>query len=226
MSSPEKFSTVGKVRRRIDAAAKVTGQDVYADDISMPRMLHCKLLRSHLPHALIKNIDVSKAKKQDGVRLILTGKDFYHEYGILPVSQNERPLCNEKVRFVGDPVATVIARDELTAQEALELIDVEYEQLSTISDMHEGLSNPEVRVHNYSEEGNIHKRLSYEFGDAEEALANSDHVFDDTFMFLGNTHMPMEQHAAVAALKSNEEDMGLYTMVEYPMSALRTPCYF
>ncbi len=83
MSTTEDFNTVGKRRRRVDAAAKVTGQDIYADDIFMPRMLHCKLLRSHLPHALIKNIDIAKAQKQEGVHLVLTGNDFNREYGIL-----------------------------------------------------------------------------------------------------------------------------------------------
>jgi 4-hydroxybenzoyl-CoA reductase alpha subunit len=203
MTEEQKFTSVGKHRRRVDAAAKVTGQDIYADDINLPRMVHCKLLRSHVPHANIKNVDISKAEKADGVLKVLTGEDFGLEYGILPVSQDEVPLARDKVRYVGDPIAAIIAIDELTAQESLDLIEVEYEQLPTISDMHDGLANPEARIHDYSEEGNIHKRLSYTFGDVDDALANSDHVFEDTFMFWGNSHMPMEQHAAVAVPDAN-----------------------
>ena len=117
----------------------------------------CKLLRSHLPHARIKQIDTSRAEREPGVHLVLTGKDFPNEYGILPVSQDERPLCGELARFVGDPVAAVIATDELTAQEAVDLIDIEYEPLQTIASPEEALATPEPRLHEYSEEGNVHR---------------------------------------------------------------------
>jgi CO/xanthine dehydrogenase Mo-binding subunit len=203
MSSTEKLAVIGKPRRRVDAAAKVSGQTKFADDIVLPRMLHCKLLRSHLPHAIIKKVDTSRAERHPGVKLVLSGKDFPNEYGILPVSQDERPLCKDKVRFVGDPLAAVVAIDEFTAGEALELIDVEYEELPTIADPLEGLNTPAARLHEYSEEGNIHKRLSYEFGDVEDALANSEHVFEDTFFYEGNTHLPMEQHAAVGHIEAD-----------------------
>ena len=203
MSNAETLSVVGKPRTRVDGADKVIGRTQFADDIILPRMLHCKLLRSHVPHAHIKSIDVSKAERHPGVKLILTGKDFSNEYGILPVSQDEQPLCKDKVRFVGDPVAAIIARDEFAAEEALERIKVEYEPIDTIADPIDGLNNPAARLHGYSEEGNIHKRLSYEFGDVEESLANSDHVFEDIFFFEGNTHLPMEQHAAVGLLEAD-----------------------
>jgi 4-hydroxybenzoyl-CoA reductase alpha subunit len=203
MNKAEKLSVIGKPRRRVDAASKVTGQTQFADDIVLPRMLHCKLLRSHLPHANIKSLDVSRAERHPGVKLVLSGKDFPKEYGILPVSQDERPLCKDKVRFVGDPLVAVIAVDEFTAEEALDLIEVEYEPLTTIADPAGALSTPDVRLHDYSEEGNIHKRLSYEFGDVDAAIAESDHIFEDTFFYEGNTHLPMEQHAAVGHVEAD-----------------------
>ncbi len=203
MSKPDKLSIIGKPRRRVDGASKVTGQTQFADDIVLPRMLHCKLLRSHVPHANIKTLDISRAERHPGVKLVLTGNDFPKEYGILPVSQDERPLCKDKVRFVGDPVVAVIAVDEFTAEEALELIEVEYESLPTIADPNEALNTEDARLHEYSEEGNIHKRLSYEFGDVEAALADSDHVFEDTFFYEGDTHLPMEQHAAVGHVEAD-----------------------
>ena len=125
------MNTIGKPRRRVDARAKVTGQTRFADDIMLPRMLHCKLLRSTLPHARIARVDASRALAHPGVHLVLTGRDFPISYGILPVSQDEHALAIDRVRFVGDPVAAIIARDELTAFEALDLIDVEYEPLAT-----------------------------------------------------------------------------------------------
>lgn len=203
MSKSTERAVVGVARRRVDGSAKVTGQTQFAGDISLPRMLHCKLLRSHLPHANIKSIDTSAAERHPGVKLVLTGKDFPNEYGILPVSQDERPLCRDKVRFVGDPVAAVIAIDEFTAERAMNLIKVDYEPLETISDPLDGLNKPDARLHDYSEEGNIHKRLSYEFGNVDKALEESDHVFEDTFFFEGNTHLPMEQHAALGSIEAD-----------------------
>ncbi|MCP5092576.1 MAG: molybdopterin-dependent oxidoreductase [Gammaproteobacteria bacterium] len=161
-------------------------------------MLHCKLLRSHVPHAEVEHIDVSRAQSLTGVHLILTGEDFPVTYGILPVSQDERPLCKNKVRFVGDPVAAVIAVDEATAEEAARSIEVRYRPLTTVSDPAKALSQESARLHEYGEEGNIHKRLAYSFGDVDESLAASEQVFEDVFFYQGNTHLALEQHAAVA----------------------------
>src|SRR5919206_2510654 len=102
------MALIGKPRRRVDARAKVTGQTKFADDLMLPRMLHCKLLRSRLPHARIVRVDVSRAAAQSGVHLVLTGRDFPIPYGILPVSQDEHALAVDRVRFVGDPVAAVV----------------------------------------------------------------------------------------------------------------------
>src|SRR5439155_1440921 len=179
---------------------KVTGQTRFADDIVLPQMLHAKLLRSPLPHARIKAIDASRALARPGVRLVLTGRDLPIEYGILPVSQDEQALCLDKVRFVGEPVAAVVANDELTAFEALDHVDVEYEPLATISEAENALTTPEPRIHDYGEEGNIHKRVSMTFGDVEAGFAGADRVFEDTFFYQGNTHLPLEQHASVAAV--------------------------
>src|SRR5580692_7778778 len=177
----KEMRVIGVPRRRVDARAKVTGQTRFADDIFLPRMAYCKLLRSPHPHALIRGIDTSRAAAHPGVYLVLSGKDLPIEYGILPVSQDEQALCVDHVRHVGDPVAAVIAREELTAFDALDLIDVEYEILATIADPEEALATPEPRIHNYGEEGNIHKRVSLEFGNVEDGFAESDHVFEDTF---------------------------------------------
>ncbi|MDH3217667.1 MAG: molybdopterin-dependent oxidoreductase, partial [Candidatus Krumholzibacteria bacterium] len=194
---PRKYNVIGSPRRRVDARAKVTGQTQFADDIVLPRMLHCKLLRSSVPHARIKRLDITRAKAHPGVHLVLTGADLPIEFGILPVSQDEQALCGDKVRFVGDPVAAVIARDEFTAGEALDLIDIDYEPLRTISDPVEAIVNAEPRIHDYGEEGNIHKRVAFSFGDVDGALGEADRVFEDIFFYQGNTHLPLEQHAAV-----------------------------
>ncbi|HTM29868.1 MAG TPA: molybdopterin cofactor-binding domain-containing protein [Vicinamibacterales bacterium] len=192
------MSVIGKARRRVDGRAKVTGQTRFADDVALPRMAHCKLLRASVPHARIVRVDTSRAASQPGVYLVLTGDSFPVPYGVLPVSHDEHALCRDKVRFVGDPVAAVIARDEATAAEAVHLIDVEYEPLRTFAGPADSLAHSEPRIHDYGDGGNVHKAVSLQFGDVDAAIAGADHVFDDVFFFEGSTHLPIEQHAAVA----------------------------
>ena len=192
------LNVIGKPFRKVDARSKCIGQTLFADDIVLPRMLYAKLLRSHVPHALIKSIDVSKALNLPGVVAIITGKDLPIPYGILPVSQDEHTLCIGKVRFIGDPVAAVAAIDEDTAFEALDLIEVHYERLEAIASIEDALEIAEPRIHDYGEGGNIHKKVHLEFGDVEEGFAEADLVREDIFFYEGNTHLPMEQHAAAA----------------------------
>ncbi|HTP95543.1 MAG TPA: molybdopterin cofactor-binding domain-containing protein [Burkholderiales bacterium] len=215
MSAKRRFETVGKPRRRVDGRAKVTGATRFADDVMLPRMLYAKLLRSPHPHAAIESIDASKALAHPGVHLVLTGRDFPVPFGILPVSQDEFPLAPERVRYVGDPLAAVIAQDEQTADEALRLIEVKYRLLPTIATPAEALARPEARIHEFGEQGNIHRLQAFEFGDVEEALARSDHVFEDVFFYQGNTHLPIEQHASVAAL-DGEGKLTLWSSTQVP----------
>ncbi len=215
MKAKTRFDVIGKPRRRVDGRAKVTGLTRFADDVVLPRMVHCKLLRSPHPHAAIESIDVSRAERHPGVHLVLTGKNFPVTFGILPVTQDEYPLAPERVRYVGDPVAAVIARDEQTAFEALDLIDVRYQALKTISDPEEALATPEPRIHEYGEQGNIHRLQAFEFGDVNEAFARADHVFEDVFFYQGNTHLPIEQHASVAAV-DGEGKLTLWSSTQVP----------
>ncbi|HEV8140681.1 MAG TPA: molybdopterin cofactor-binding domain-containing protein, partial [Pyrinomonadaceae bacterium] len=209
------LNVVGKPFRKVDARAKCTGQTKFADDIVLPRMLACKILRSHEPHALIKNIDTSKALALPGVFAVVTGKDFPIPYGILPVSQDEHALCVDKVRFVGDPVAAVAAIDEDVAFDAMNLIEVEYDRLQTITSIEEGLLVDEPRIHEYGDGGNVHKKVSLEFGDVDEGFAEADLVREDTFFYEGNTHLPMEQHAAVAHFDSDQK-LTLWSSTQTP----------
>jgi len=214
-NAAQKPRVIGIPRRRVDARAKVTGQTRFADDIFLPRMAYCKLLRSPHPHARIRKIDVSRAKAHPGVYLVLTGSDLPIEYGIIPVSEDEQALCLDHVRHVGDPVAAVIAREELTAFDALDLIDVEYEILTTIADPEEGLAVSEPRIHDYGEEGNVHKRVALEFGNVEDGFREADEVFEDIFFFQGNTHLPIEQHASVA-IKDPDGKLTIWSSTQTP----------
>ncbi|HEX8128453.1 MAG TPA: molybdopterin cofactor-binding domain-containing protein, partial [Pyrinomonadaceae bacterium] len=192
------LKVVGRPFRKVDARAKCAGQTKFADDIVLPRMLFAKLLRAHEPHARIVRVDTSKARALPGVHAVITGEDLPTTYGILPVSQDEHALCTDRVRYIGDPVAAVAAVDEDTAFEAMNLIEVEYEKLQTITSIEEAIMIDEPRVQDYGDSGNVHKKVHLEFGDLEEGFAAADHIREDTFFYEGNTHLPMEQHASVA----------------------------
>ncbi|HWX25017.1 MAG TPA: aldehyde oxidase, partial [Vicinamibacteria bacterium] len=189
----EPLSVVGKSWTKVDAAAKVTGQTLFADDLVLPRMVHSRLLRSPHPHARIVRIDASRAQALPGVFATLVGEELPIPFGILPVSQDEHALAIHKVRFVGDPVAAVAALDEETAERALASIDVEYEVLPPLMSIDEALAHPESRIHDYGPHGNVHKEVSFDFSDVETGFREADHVREDTFYFEGNTHLPMEQ---------------------------------
>src|SRR5438477_338174 len=195
---PAALRVVGKAIRKVDATAKVTGATRFADDLFLPRMLYAKLLRSPHPHARITGIETSKAQALPGVKAVLTGRDLPIPFGILPVSQDEHALAIDKVRFVGDPVAGIAAASEEIATAALDLIDVRYESLRPITDAEDAITHPEPRIHDYGDSGNLHKLVNLEFGDVAEGFAAADLVREDLLFFEGSTHLPMEQHAAVA----------------------------
>jgi 4-hydroxybenzoyl-CoA reductase subunit alpha len=196
----EPLTIIGKPNMKVDAMAKVSGETLFADDLALPRMLFCKMLRSPHPHARIVKVDVRKAQAMPGVVATLVGSELPIPFGILPVSQDEHALCPDKVRFVGDPVAAVAAIDEETAERALRLIEVEYEILPPVMSIEEALA-PDAPVIHEDERyrGNVQKAVSLQFGDVEEGFAEADLVREDTFFFEGNTHLPLEQHSALAS---------------------------
>ena len=192
----KEFSWITKPLPRVDAEAKVTGRARYADDIVLPGMLFCKLLRSHIPHARIRRIDTTRARNLPGVFAVITGKDLPTKYGILPPSQDQEALCVEKVRYVGDPVAAVAAIDEWTAEQALGAIEVEYDPLPFYMTIEDALYKEGEPIH---AQGNVHKEVSLEFGDVEAGFREAEYIREDTFLYQGSAHLPLEEHAALAS---------------------------
>lgn len=192
------FTVVGKRARKLEGLAKATGRAVYADDLRLPRMIHAKLLRSIHAHARILAIDASAALAMPGVHAVITGKDLPIRFGIIPWTEDEQALCEEKARYVGDAIAAVAADDERLAEEALRAIRVEYEPLEAVPDIDTALAHPERRVNELAREGNISKHVHLEFGDVEGALAASDHVIEAEYWYEGSTHAPIEPHCCLA----------------------------
>src|SRR5438309_6221059 len=144
---PNDFSIIGKPIAMVDAAGKTTGAGKYTDDLCLPGMLVGKILHSPYPHARVKGIDTARAEKLDGVIAVATGEDAPITYGILPIGHDEHALAVDKVRYVGDNVACVAADTEAIAEQALELIQVEYELLPAWFDPEQSMKAEAEFIH-------------------------------------------------------------------------------
>ncbi|HBY97966.1 MAG TPA: aldehyde oxidase, partial [Chloroflexi bacterium] len=204
---------VGRNVPRVDALAKVTGQALYAGDLAVPGMLHGKVLRSPFPHARIVRIDTAQAEALPGVVAILTGQDLsdinpYYGHAI-----KDRPVVAiDRVRFVGEPVAAVAAMDEATADEALTLIDVEYEELPELTTMDAALAEGAVPLHDNENlqaglfhglgamkpEGNVCYHHAFWRGDVSEAFAEAHVIVEGEYTFPAVYQYAMEPHTIVA----------------------------
>jgi 4-hydroxybenzoyl-CoA reductase subunit alpha len=194
------YSIIGKPTAMIDAAQKTTGAGKYTDDLSVPGMLTGKILHSPYPHARIKRIDTSRAEKCEGVVAVAVGKDAPNPYGILPVGHDEYPLALDKVRYMGDNVACVIAVSEAIAEKALELIEVEYEVLPAYFDPEESMKAQTDLIHE-SKPGNLEKDYHHVFGDPDKGFAEADQVAEARFIANEVTHAAMEPHSTLASFE-------------------------
>src|SRR5882672_3181558 len=198
------FSIIGKRVALVDSAGKTTGQGKYADDFSMPGMLVGKILHSPYPHARIKKIDFSAAEALEGVVAVVIGPDAPNKYGILPVGHDETALAVEKVRYVGDNVACVVATSESIAEQALELIDVEYEQLPAWFDPEDSMKAEKDWIHP-QRPNNIEKDYHHVFGDPDKGFAESDVVMEHRYIAGEVTHAAMEPHCTLASFEIDSQ---------------------
>jgi len=194
------FSIIGRPTAMIDAAEKTTGVGKYTDDLSVPGMLTGKILHSPYPHALIKSIDTSRAENCDGVVAVVVGKDAPNPYGILPVGHDEYALALDKVRYVGDNVACVVAVSESIAENALESIAVEYELLPAYFDPEESMRAQANLIHG-SKPGNLEKDYHHIFGNPDQGFAQADQIAEARFIANEVTHAAMEPHSTLASFE-------------------------
>ena len=166
----EEYAVVGKSVERTDGRVKVTGKARYAGDLVAPGMLHGKLLRSPLAHAKILNIDTSKARALPGVLAVITGKDFPGiPYGTRPDTRDQLPMPITKVHHFGEGVAAVAAINEDTAEEALDLIKVDYEELPVVLTAEDALKPDSPPVNEFMK-SNIPYFSDFNFGDVAKDL--------------------------------------------------------
>ncbi len=212
-------SMIGKDALRMDALEKVTGKAQYSVDLNLPGMLHVKILRSPHAHARIVHIDTARAEKAKGVKAVITGKDVSKEK--IGFIRDRSILPGDRVRFPGEPVAAVAADTIEAAEEALELIDVEYEELPAVFDAEEAMKpNPSVIIHPdmrsyalapipfplYRFEPDLHNvyvHRQFLQGDVEKGFREADVVIENSFFMPSAQHAAIEPHNAIAQVESD-----------------------
>ena len=221
----KEYEIIGKPLPRIDGIEKATGQAKFTVDISMPGMLHGKFLRSPYPHAKILSINTEKAKRLLGVKAVITREDVAGiRYAFVDTPRypaDETPLAVDKVRYIGDEVAAVAANDLNTAEEAIRLIQVEYEPLPPVFDPEEAMKHGAPDIHepfeldsktewedwgvhrekramDWRDAKNLSGRTSVAFGDVEKGFTQSDYVREDRFETKATAHCALEPHVALA----------------------------
>lgn len=212
----DRFKTVGKSLPRVDAAAKVTGRAKFTADYYFGNMLYGKILHSPIAHGRIKRIDTSKAETLPGVKLVLTGKDVPDiTYGVSPARYDEHVLAKERVRYVGDEVAAVIAVDEDTAEKALNLIKVQYEELPAVFNPMEAIKEGAPQLHSRYK-NNVNTRVDHHFGNIEKGFAEADHIREEIFVGNHVYQNPLEPHASIAYWENDSSTLVLYSSTQVP----------
>lgn len=233
------FAVVGQSVYRTDANPKVTGRALHVGNIEMPGMLHVAVLRSPYPHARITSIDKSKAEMLNGVAVVLTGAEIAKMPGVDPhfgpAFRDQPMLAVEKVCYAGDPVVAVAAVDKRTAEDALQLVEVNYEPLAAAFDVLEAVRPESALVHEQhrpakafadlahvsaGQQSNICYHFKLRTGDVERAFAEADRIFEDTFSSPPAQHVPMEPHVTLAYLDEHER-LNVWTASQSP-SYVRT----
>lgn len=189
------MKTVGQSVPRIDAVGKVTGETLYPGDINLPNQTYMKVLFANRPHARVVRVDTSQAEVLPGVLIVLTAKDVpVNEYGLIVADQpvlcgpgSAKPFA-DRVRFIGDQVAVVVAESEEIAAKARDLIEVEYEDLPVVADPLEAMKDGAALLHP-DRDSNVFGHYRIRKGDVEAAFAKSDVIIE------GEYRTPVQEHA-------------------------------
>ncbi len=207
--------SIGVRHPMVDGPEKVTGSARFSADFAESRALTGRILRSTRPHALVKSVDISKAAALPGVAAVITGDACDQTHGVLPVAMLEYPIARERVRYRGEPVAAVAAIDTETAQKALDLIEVEYEDLPAYFSAEAARDADAVQLHD-KRPGNLERHVDYEIGDVEAGFAAADLVREQTFQCAEVCQVQSEPHAAFAEYDRERDRMTVRCSTQVP----------
>lgn len=199
------LAIIGRRQQRVDGFEKISGRSMFTDDVRLPGMLHGKILRSPHARARIVRIDTSKAAALPGVKVVVTGRDFPD----LSYSEHQPVMAPDVVNYVGEEVAAVAATDLATAEDALELIEVEYAPLEPVFALREALKRDSPRLHERAP-GNVGPTHEQDFGDPDAAFADCDLIVEDEFRSPVQHNTLAELHVALADW-SNPDKLHMYT---------------
>lgn len=201
----QELAVIGRRQQRLDGFEKISGRSIFTDDVKLPGMLHGKILRSPHARARIVNIDTSRAESLPGVKVVVTGKDFPN----LMFSEFQPVLTRKVVNYIGEEVAAVAAADLVTAEDALELIEVEYEPLEPVLDLRHAMKSDSPQIHERAPL-NIGPMHEQDFGDPDKAFSESDVIIEDEFKSPVQHNTLAELHIALADF-SDPNKLHMYT---------------
>src|SRR5262245_41130599 len=206
----QQLKYVGQSVPRVDGIEKVTGKAKFLVDLVVSGMLHGRILRSSYAHARILSIDTSRAEALPGVAAVLTAEDL----GEVVPTYNGRPvIASNKVRYVGEPVVAVAAADLTIAEEAISLVDVEYEEMAPVIGIDAARADGAPLIHG-DHSNNICSQERVERGNIQEGFAQSDLVVEDHFTFPMVYHYAMEPHSVIAHW--NDEGVTVWSSAQHP----------
>ena len=206
---------------RVDAGDKVTGRAKYVADIERPRMLYAAMLQSPVAHGVLKSVDTTRAQALPGVIDVITAKEAPSvKYGVSPARYDETMFAEDKVRYLGEEIAAVAAEDLDTAIKALELIDVEIDELPPILDAETALEEGSPQI-NDQYPGNVTGEVHQHFGDVDAAKSTADRVYTDHLQSQMQNHAAIEPHGCLAEVDSRG-NLVLHTSTQCPHYVQRT----
>jgi carbon-monoxide dehydrogenase large subunit len=215
---------IGQSFKRVEDPRLITGEGRYVDDVQLPRMCYAAILRSPYAHARIRHIDASKALQTPGVVTVITGKDILGKIGPLPCAAHPVPemkmpthyaLAVNKVYFVGHPVAVVVAEDRYLARDALDLIEVDYEELPPVTDPQKALQ-PDAPIIHEDLGTNLAFEWKIEGGDVDAAFAQAEVVVRQEFVNQRLIPVPMEPRCVLAEWDAGNRLLTIWTSTQIP----------
>ncbi len=208
-------SAIGRPVPLVDGIEKVTGKALYTADLDSRGTLSGRILRASVSHARILSIDTSRASALPGVCAVITGQDCDKTYGVIPIAMNEYPMARDKIRYLGEPIAAVAAIDADTAARALELIDVEIEELAACYTAAQSRA-PDAPLLHADKPGNLEREVHHTFGSVSDGFAEADLVREEVFDCAEINHAQMEPHAALAEYEPIRERLTLHSVSQVP----------